>query len=531
MLTILVCQPIQPGPPHHPILGHLLIAKECSEQFPPDCHSHVFNDYYRRKYNLGKFFYMDYWPVGPQMLVILDPEMANQATVAPNLPKDPIVTNFLDMLLGSQNMVGMEGAAWKKVRAMFNPGFATGQLMKLVPYIVDMTIVFRDVLNEKAERGEVFEMEEVATRLTVDVIGKVSLDLDLGSQRSDHRIVTAFRKQVALMPVPSFGKPLRGLGKKLASPLTTWYNSRKLDRYIGEELDQRYARRTAGEKPSAAAGDKNKIRYAVDLALDSYEKKPEPSSNEHGSRSANGGGMDPSFRLSAIAQIKTFIFAGHDTTSSTIAWVFYLLHEYPDVHAKVVEELDHVLGPKSAESSVSPADKIRTDPYLVNRLPYTAAVIKETLRLFPPASSIRSGLPSVSITDPDVPESSYPTDGFAVWSATYALHRNETYFPQPSSFVPERHLEGLPNPPFPQAKPHKDAWRPFEKGPRNCIGQELALIEVRIVVALTAREFDFEAVYPPTDGQNWTVEGHKCYPVLKGTAKPRLGLPGRVRKR
>ena len=96
---------------------------------------------------------------------------------------------------------------------------------------------------------------------------------------------------------------------------------------------------------------------------------------------------------------------------------------------------------------------------------------------------------------------------------------------------------------------HKDSWRPFEKGPRNCIGQELAVLETKVILALTVREFDFRCKFPEVeidgkmnDGSDggvrcesveektpqWMVEGHRCMQILKGSAKPAGGMPGVV---
>lgn len=72
--------------------------------------------------------------------------------------------------------------------------------------------------------------------------------------------------------------------------------------------------------------------------------------------------------------------------------------------------------------------------------------------------------------------------------------------------------------------PVKGAWRPFEFGPRSCIGQELALLEIKIVMVMTVREFEVQAVYEGEIG----VEGERAYQVLKGTTRPREGFPCRV---
>ena len=72
-------------------------------------------------------------------------------------------------------MVGLDGPAWKRLRAMFNPGFSSGHLMTLLPYMVDMTVIFGEKLREAAKSGNVIEMEEYAARLTIDIMGKIVL--------------------------------------------------------------------------------------------------------------------------------------------------------------------------------------------------------------------------------------------------------------------------------------------------------------------------------------------------------------------
>lgn len=165
----------QPGPPHSFLFGHLPVAIKMATTMPLDIHPQAFCNWLRMEYNLGNVFYFDPWPLGPQTCYITDPDVANHVTIDHSLSKADALRPFLNPLLGKENMVGLEGQKWKIVRSMFNPGFAGGHLMSLVPDIVDDCLVFCEILKEKAKSGEVFSMEEIATRLTVDIIGRITL--------------------------------------------------------------------------------------------------------------------------------------------------------------------------------------------------------------------------------------------------------------------------------------------------------------------------------------------------------------------
>lgn len=351
--------------------------------------------------------------------------------------------------------------------------------------------------------------------------------MQLGTQRADNPMVTALRDQVHLVPNDSTN-PLAHY-----SPIKAyrrWRNSRIISAYIDDVLEKRFANQ---EKENASISTKQpRKRAIIDLALESYRNQQEASD-------VNTQGLDPDFKKHATTQIRIFIFAGHDTTSSTICYAIYLLQSHPEALARLREEHDEILGP-----SETAADKMKADPYVVNKLHYTTAVIKESLRLFPAASTIRKPdeTTKTPIRDPKTGEALPTVPGMFLWVLHWGMHRDPSIWGSnaavfdPSRFMPENAAS------LPEA-----GYRPFEKGIRNCIGQDLAMLEARIVLALVARRFDFTPAFDALetlagDGSKYAenpkwrqgtqdLDGEVAYPVLIGSAKPREGMPMWVRER
>lgn len=448
-------------------------------------------------------------------------------------------------------MVSVDGPKWKMLRSIFNPGFSASHLMSLIPYMLDSALIFVDACREKARTNELFQLDRLATRYAIDIIGKISMDTDFNSQLTPHPIVETFRHQITLLPATSIG-PLDDLNP--IRPIQLWWNTRKLNSLIGLEVDKRIAARspqdqTNGHVKKNTSAAKGHNRSILDLALDAHEKE-----NLDVAGGAHKSNFTASFRALLVDSLKTFIFAGHDTTSATISYTMYLLHLHPQVQKRVAAELDSVYGTQCTPEEI--AAGIRTQPHSINKLEYLSAVIKETLRLFPPASTLRVILSDDGVKDFFIPDpktgKSYPLRGFDAWPVAHMIHRNEAYFPEPVKFIPERFLPA--ETPFPDAKlftpAGKDAWRPFEKGPRNCIGQELAMIETKIVLACIVKEVDFTAEYDGRKIDSWTpvetvdefadgvpgaqrrsIEGHFAYQVLNGAANPAEAMPGRFKLR
>lgn len=288
-----------------------------------------------------------------------------------------------------------------------------------------------------------------------------------------------------------------------------WYNGRTMNHYIGIELEKRYQ---VWKRQDASSLSPSKT--IMDLVIaESMRIRPEA-----------GPSLDPKFKTWAIHQIRLFLFVGHDSTAVTIMYVIYFLSKHPGILAKVRGEHDEIFG----TDLNSTATVARERPELINQLPYTLAVVKETLRLFPPANGLREGRPEVTLCDPKT-GTTYPTDAFAIWIMHHAIHRNAQHWPDPHSFIPDRWLVEPGHP----LCPPPGAWRPFEHGPRGCIGQTLALVDIKITLLMIVREFDVKDQYAewdllhPEHGLN-KVFGERAYMIQAGAARPAQGMPCKV---
>jgi cytochrome P450 len=193
----------------------------------------------------------------------------------------------------------------------------------------------------------------------------------------------------------------------------------------------------------------------------------------------------------------TLFLAGHETTALALGWTWYLLSENPQAEGKLHEELDAVLHGNPA----TVAD--------LERLPYLQAVMRESLRLYPPAYMMaRANITPVTVGDYEIPA------GTTILSSQWVTHRDSRYFEEPEAFRPERWLDGL------EERLAGGTYYPFGDGPRRCIGQGFALLEVALAIAAIAQKFRFTLV----PGARIEVE-----PLI--TLRPRYGIPMRIEAR
>lgn len=398
-------------------------------------------------------------------------------------------------------MAAMNGEEHRASRALFNPGFAQNVVLENTMKIVEEASVFVEVLRSHASKGDIFGLDDVACNYMMDVIGRVALDAKLNSQTSNNPLCSSLRSIINRQIREEELNPFIRYNPWF--PFMDWWDGFIMDRYITKELRNRYEE----WKEARIAG---KARSIMNLALEDYMKNRKTTDE-----------LDPNFIKWACAQIRLFLFVGHDSSAATIVYSLYLLSKHPDAMARIRKEHDDVFGKDVAQAP----DLLIKRPHLTNELPYTTAVIKEALRLFPPAAAIRDGIPGASLRNPKNSEM-YPTDGFAVLVPHNALHRNEEYWYRASEFIPERWFVGPEDPVYPP----RWGWRPLEFGTRNCLGQNLVMLNLRVTLVMVVREFDVRDAYTEWDIKHpkvgpRTVDGERAYQISKGSAHPADGFP------
>ena len=343
-----------PMPPHHLLFGHIPLAASIIRNLPKRAAHNYLGDQIRRRYpDLDEAFYLDLWPFGPRILMIMSPETMHQYSQDRYLPKHSTVSDFLDPFVGKHNLVTMEGSMWKQWRAMFNPGFSAVQVMNLIPAIVEEVVVFRDLLRERASRNEIFQLEELGLNLTLDLIGRVVMDHRFSCQRGDNAMVTALRRQIKWSTFGIDPNPFEQVN--VLRPVVHWYNTRMMNLYLSRQLDMRY---------SNAHIDAIKGKSMVDLAVKSHISNP-PSMGK--APSATSPMIDAGFKEILMSQIKIFLLAGHDTTSSSAVYMYHLLAKHPSVLALVQEEHSSVFGPTITALPTI----LASNPYTLKELPVT----------------------------------------------------------------------------------------------------------------------------------------------------------------
>jgi cytochrome P450 len=499
--------------PYNPVLGHLLQAKKAFDQLPERAHSTYMMAKLCEQYAPNGIVYFDAWPMFEPIMIISDPLIAHQVTshATSSQLKPRGLLDWFFPITGGPSLFDTNGAEWNYLHKMFAPSFSNANIVSHVPIMVSSIEIFLGRLRERAASGEKFVLESLCLDLIIDIIGEVLLNIRMDTQIRSHPLADAMKHQLKLKFTNY--KPENLLAPvDLVLRFRTWRNGRTLDNLIKDQL---YERLRIIKAAKANGDEAESVGHSViDLAIQDYL-----------SRSGNKSDttLDPEFLTMAQRNMRMFFFAGYDSSGATIAYCLYNLYRFPETLARLRAEHDSVFG---ADLSTVTA-QILASPAILNSLPYTQAVIKESLRLFPPANGIRYG--SRDLVLKDAKGNTHPTEGFGLQMLHWAIQRHENYWPRPDEFLPERWLVE----PGHELYPPKGGFRVFEWGARLCIGQQLVMTEVKAILACIVREFNFTTCYDELDvgGKKLNlggVGGQRVYLVEAGAAHPVDGVPCRV---
>jgi cytochrome P450 len=358
-----------------------------------------------------------------------------------------------------QSVLVTEGETWQRQRRMLMPAFTP---RRVAGYATLMTQAAQRVLDRQLPPGQAqstVEMDALWSEATMDVILQVLFSLsaegDARRAAEANRTLgeTGFREMFWPVTLPDW-LPLPGKRAKRGALHT-------LRSLIRRHIDARHA----GDAPEG------KVQDLLGMLLSLRDED-------------SGAALTPQ---EVFDQCMVTFQAGHDTTTSGLLWWSWLMATHPEAAQRAADEVDAMLG-----GATPTADDTA-------RLPWLQATLKEALRLYPPAPALMSRRTTEAIT-----LGAWPIPKGAVLRITpWTLHRDAQRFPQPERFLPERFLDGAP--PIP-----KGAWMPFGVGPRVCIGQHFAQLEMALLAAMLLQRFRL-SIPPGTEPPR---------PLLHVTLKP-----------
>jgi cytochrome P450 len=369
-----------------------------------------------------------------------------------NFAKDKVIQNSRWFL--GEGLLTNEGSGWLRQRRLCQPAFHRERMASyghtMAAYTEEMLATWQD--------AEVREIHQEMMQLTMRIVAKVLFSVEV--KEDTERVAGALN---ILMRHTSGGRMiLPPILRHLPVPALMRVKRavRELDEIVNRIIRQRRARgRDAGDLLSMLMS----------------------------ARDEDGSGMtDRQLR----DEVLTFLLAGHETTAVSLSWTWYLLSQHPGIEQKLREELSQVLGGRTPQLEDLP------------RLVYTDKVVKESMRLYPPAWSLaRTVAKEIELASYKLPV------GSNVVMSPWILHRDPRFFEHPERFNPDRWTA--------DAAQHlpKFAYFPFGGGPRLCIGASFATMEANLLLAAIAQRFRLRL-----------VPGHPVAALPSITLRPRHGM-------
>lgn len=325
------------------------------------------------------------------------------------------------MLLGN-GLIVSDGDAWRRSRTMIQPAFSRANVHRLVGLMVRCTHERKRRWTEIAQRGESLNVTQETSDFALELILRAIFGQDY-----DAHIVAGGANPFAFL----CEDPTRDLRVVL--------QLRELRDLL---LDIIGSRREAGSMDDYDF---------LSVYLEARDKT--------GMAFTDGELLD---------ELMNLIVAGYETSAGTLNWTWYLLAGHPDVHGRLARE---------AAAVIPNADAVNAET--LAQLPYTLAVLEETLRLYPPVWLFtRRAEADDALADYDVPA------GTDIYLSPYILHRTAEYWPEPERFDPDRF-----DPDTAMSKGERPYF-PFALGPRRCLGEYFAFLEMKTHMALLAPRFE-----------------------------------------
>jgi cytochrome P450 len=352
-----------------------------------------------------------------------------------------------------------EGALWRRQRQLLQPLFQWQQLLPWAGIIVEATAALLARWEPLATRGHPVELEAALRDLTQGIMRQILFGLDTepdawaAGQALTRAVGQLDRRVWAMLPAPLW----------LPTP-----HNHQLDQAL-HTLDAYVYRRIAMH---------SRLRPTVDDLL----------ARLLAARDEATGERMPANQLRDEAV--TLWVAGHTTVAAALVWTCHLLAQHPEAARSLQGELDTVLGGRHPTAQDLP------------RLRYTRLVLEEGLRLYPP-TWVTARTPLV---EDEIGGHAFPTRAVLLLSP-YVLHRHPAFWEHPERFDPERFT------PARAAGRPRFAYFPFGGGPRRCIGQNLAMLEMLMILAMVAQTYELRP-----------VPGHPVEPEARITLRPRHGV-------
>ncbi|KAF3333525.1 putative cytochrome P450 superfamily protein isoform X1 [Carex littledalei] len=466
------------GPPYRFFLGSVkemvaLMVEASSKPMVPQTSHNIFPrvlafyHYWKKIYGSTVLIWFGPTP----RLAVSDPEMIREIFLSRSEYFDRYESHPLVRQLEGDGLVSLHGEKWAHHRKVLNPAFYMDNLKLLVPFVGKTVADMAEKLtamSASAEAGEVeIDLAEWFQIVTEDAITRTVF----GSSYEDGKAVFKLQTQLMSFAAEAFRKVFIPGYRYI--PIKRNRQSWILDREIRKGLQSLIARRQQEDSLDAKEPKQNGLRDLLGLMINS-------TMNYKGAPSA---GDSPMITIDdMVEECKTFFFAGKQTTSNLLTWASVLLAMHPDWQERARQEVLEVCGPTDLPSKEH-----------LPKLKMIGMILSETLRLYPPAvATIRRAKADVELGGYMVPQ-----DTELLIPILAVHHDTHLWGPDASQFNPARFENGAA-----RAARHPLAYIPFGLGARMCIGQNLAILEAKITLAILLQRFSFRTspsyVHAPT---------------------------------